>query len=182
MAFHPLILVSSNLHICFRCFFRMRTQQCGFMGLVPERCLLFQQIHIIASRAKISNLVDFGKGSSLPSILGPLGTQISTILRLGSRWNISNKTLEMGPWVGLKAKRRSSPNRYGKTITNHILSPPGFSGLLSVSKAASQPANQPRHSLSWKINVLMVEETRLATALCLGDVFYVFIQVKHVLT
>ena len=115
MAFHPLILVSSNLHICFRCFFRMRTQQCGFMGLVPERCLLFQQIHITASRAKISNLVDFGKGISLPSILGPLNTQISTILRLGSRWNISNKTLEMGPWVGLKAKRASSPNRYGFT-------------------------------------------------------------------
>ncbi|RVW47380.1 hypothetical protein CK203_090340 [Vitis vinifera] len=73
-----------------------------------------------------------------------------------------------GSLRGLKAKRRSSPTDMAKTITNHILSPPGFSGLLSVSKAASQPANQPRHSLSWKINVLMVEETRLATALCLG--------------
>ncbi|RVX10864.1 LINE-1 reverse transcriptase-like [Vitis vinifera] len=39
----------------------------------------------------------FRQGQQPSSILGPLGTQISTILRLGSRWNISNKTLEMGP-------------------------------------------------------------------------------------
>ncbi|CAL5412452.1 unnamed protein product [Camellia sinensis] len=104
---------------------RMRTQPCGSMGLVLERCQPFQPAHITASRDRLNSLLDSGKLSNLHRIMEEvLDTQISTILRLEFHLNInsSSKTQEMvGPSVAPKASNLlSSLNSYGKTATNLI--------------------------------------------------------------
>lgn len=123
-----------NLAFCPCLLIRMRIQACGFMGLVREQFLHFQA-HITASRGRINRLAGIDKVSSNRSILVPLGTQISIILKLGYQWNISSKILGMHPLVDLKANHQSSLNRYGKTTTNlsHLLV---FQGLVVSVKVA----------------------------------------------
>lgn len=104
------------------CHSRMRTQPCGFMVRAPGQCLLSRLAHTMVSRGKISNMVDSDKASSLRSNLGPSVIRISTTHRQGYLWNISNKIQGMHPMhplVAHKANPLSSPNRYGKTVTNH---------------------------------------------------------------
>jgi hypothetical protein len=117
----------------------MRTIQCGFKGLVLEQCQ-FLPAHITASRDRINNSqVGFDKTSSShhSSILHPMGTQISTTLRVGFLWNISSRTLGMLPLLALKANNLSSPsNNYGKTATNpnHLPVFKGLDVMLSLRK------------------------------------------------
>lgn len=106
----------------------MRTLQCGFKGLALEQCQ-FLPARITASKDRINNKqVDFGKTSSHHNILDPMGTLITTILRVGFLWNISSRTLGMLPLLALSSRTLSSPNNYGKTATNpnHL---PVFKGL-----------------------------------------------------
>ena len=118
-------------------FGRMRTQPCGFTGLVPEQCHPFQAAPITVYRDRLSRLLDTVRLSSRHRITEVLITQISTFLRPASLWTISSKTLETGPSVALKANNlQGSPNRYGKTATNLI--PPVFQGLVMSLKAANQ--------------------------------------------
>ena len=100
-------------------FVRMRTQPCGFTGLVPEQCHPFQAAPITVYRDRLSRLLDTVRLSSRHRITEVLITQISTFLRPASLWTISSKTLERGFLVALKANLLSSPtNSYGKTTTN----------------------------------------------------------------
>ena len=133
---------------------RTRILPCGFRALALEQCLQFLPATIIICRDRINNnQVDFGKGSnssnSLHSILDPLGTLISTNLRLAFLWNSSHKILGKHPWVVRKANHPSSPNKYGKTATNlnHL---PVFQGIYVSLKVANQ-----RHLRSSKNHCLV---------------------------
>lgn len=108
------------------CSARMRIPLCGFRAPAPELCLQFQPTHIIASRGKINNLVDFGKASSsLHSNLEELLGTLIFILRQAFLWNtISSKMLGKHLWVVLKFNNHlSSRSNYGTTTTNpnHLL-------------------------------------------------------------
>jgi hypothetical protein len=90
--------------------------------------------------------VGFDKTSSShhSSILHPMGTQISTTLRVGLIWNISSRTRGMLPLLALKANNLSSPNNnYGKTATNpnHL---PVFKGLDVMLSLRKWPINRRR--------------------------------------
>lgn len=118
---------------------RMRLQACGFMDLVHERCLLFLLAHIIASRDRISSLVDFGKVNSCHSILGLLVIQIIIIPKQGSHWNTSSKTLGTLPFLVLRANHQSRLNSYGKTATKmssvHLMVFQGLVASLKMSQS-----------------------------------------------
>lgn len=118
---------------------RMRTQACGSMDRALGQCLLFPA-RTMASRVKISNTVGSDKASSLLSNLGPLVTQISITHRQGCLWNISNKIKRRHRLAVHKAANLlSSPNSYGKTVTNlgHLLV---FQGRVASFKSGQTEA------------------------------------------
>ena len=119
--------IAVTLHGFFFFFFffltiysRMKTRRCGFMGLVPEQCLLFPLVHITTSKGRINNLVDSGKVNSLHNNLGHWDTRTSTIPRRVCHWMANSKHSGMHLWEALKVNSPSSRNRYGKTATNRL--------------------------------------------------------------